>query len=113
MDTSSTEPLKYYLIYKYEVYDVEYFYDGGERRDEEPECNEPPKLCNGPDAFTVAILEVPRQQMTLRIMAAAKFSDDKDKIRLHVVSTRKPGLTIAGYKDADHPYMPAFAPLDS
>ena len=58
VDTASTGPLKYYLIYKYEVYDVEYLDSGGERRVEEPEQNEPPKLCNGSDAFTVAILEV-------------------------------------------------------
>ena len=87
VDTASTGPLKYYLIYKYEVYDVECLDSGGERRVEEPEQNEPPKLCNGPDAFTVAISEVPGQN-TLKVIAAAKFDDGKDKIQLHVVSTR-------------------------
>lgn len=34
-------------------------YDGGKKRDEEPEQEEPPKFYKGPDPFTVAIWEEP------------------------------------------------------
>lgn len=37
VDTESFHSLRYYLIYKYEVYDVDYLEDAGEIRDKEPE----------------------------------------------------------------------------
>lgn len=35
MHTASFDPVKFFLIYKYEVYGVEYLNDGNETRDEE------------------------------------------------------------------------------
>ena len=31
-----------------------------------------------------------------KVIVVVKFDDGKDKIQLHVVSTRKPGLSVAG-----------------
>ena len=103
--------VKYYIIYKYEVYEVEYSDDGGEIRNEEPEQKEVPKFCHGPDGFTVAVWEpkkTPIRRWDQNIRSAARYGE----IRLRVVSTKKPSLAVAGFKDTKDPYVPVFSPRD-
>ena len=110
MNTASSDPVQLILVYKYEVYGVEYLDDGNERRDEEPEQENPSRFCNGPIAFTVAFWEKRKQgSNVLKFPDSASLKDND----LHVVSTKKPSLTEAGYKNEKHPYVPIFPPQDS
>lgn len=122
MDTASTHWWKCYLVYKYEVYGTKYLDDGGEKRDEEPEEKEPPRFCNGFNAFTIAETSLQYLQHIedtklegRRVVEGIGLTDlvDLEEIPLRVVSTKKPSLAVAGYKDADHPYVPVFSPRDS
>lgn len=114
MDTALTPQLKLYLIYKYEVYETEYLDDGGEKRDEEPEQKEPPRVCDGPHAFTIAEAQHLNWEYVRDTMERYGTMDmGTGNILLNVVSTKKPSLAVAGYKDADHPYVPVFSPRDS
>ena len=109
MNTASIDPVQIFLVYKYEVYDVVYLDDGGETRDEEPEQESPPKFCDGPIAFTVAFWERPKRNGILRFSDCTSLRDTD----LYVVSTKKPGIAEAGYKDDKCPYVPVFPPRDS
>lgn len=110
VDTVLSQKLRYYLIYKYEVYDVEYLEGGGERRDEEPEDVKPPTFCKGPQAFTIGLLKKP--QNPVRDMTYENMKNDQDEIELEVLETKKPQLAMAGYKDDQNPYVPLFLPRD-
>lgn len=120
LDTASRDPFKFYLIYSYEVYDVEYV-DGVEIRTEEPEQEEPPKFCEGPDGFTVAVLESPILKSPFldgNILTEEQYANllkfgQGNQIRLSVLSTKKPDLAQAAYQDADHPYAPIFSSRDN
>lgn len=109
MNTASFHPAQLFLIYKYEVYGVEYLDDGDEARDEEPEQKSPPKFCDGPIAFTVAIWERPERSIIFEFSDRTSLRDTD----LHVVSTKKPMLAEAGYKNKRYPYVPVFPPRDS
>lgn len=109
MNTASFDPVQLLLIYKYEVYGVDYLDDGDETRDEEPEQESPPKFCDGPIAFTVAFWERPKQSNILEFPDRTSLRDND----LHVVSTKKPSLAEAGYKNERYPYVPVFFPRDS
>lgn len=109
VDTKSSRKLRYYLIYKYEVYDVDYLEDGGQIRDEEPEDVKPPAFCGGPDAFTIGILRRPRNPVRdLRY----KNMLDENEIVIQVLETKKPQLAMTGYQDESNPYVPVFPPRD-
>lgn len=105
MDTEPSHNLRHYLIYKYEVYDVDYLEDGGEIRDEEPEDVKPPTFCGGPEAFTIGILRN-------RDLAYNNVKDDQIELELEVLETKKPQLAMAGYQDESNPYVPVFPPRD-
>lgn len=109
MNTASFDPVQLILIYKYEVYGVEYLDDGDEIRDEEPAQESPPKFCDGPIAFTVAFWEKPKGSNVLEFPDRTSLRDND----LHVVSTKKPSLAEAGYKNERYPYVPVFPPRDS
>ena len=102
--------LRYYLIYKHEVYDVDYLEDGGEIRDEEPEDVKPPKFCGGPDAFTIGILRKPPNPV--RDLAYNNMKDDQKEIKLGYLETKKPQLGMTGYQDESNLYVSVFPPRD-
>ena len=110
VDTESLHNLRYYLIYKYEVYGVDYLEDGGEIRDEEPEDVKPPTFCGGPEAFTIGILR--RPQNPVRDMTYNKVKNDQNEIELEVLETKKPQLSMTGYQDESNPYVAVFPPRD-
>lgn len=94
MHTALFDPVKFFLIYKYEVYGVEYLNDGNETRDEESEQETPPQFCNRPIPFTVAFWEKRKQGNMLKFADSNSLKDND----LHVMSTKKPRLAEAGYK---------------
>lgn len=113
LDTASSDIFKFYLVYKYKVYDTEYLHTGGEKRVEEPEQEEPPKFCNGADGFTVALLGDPNRPHQHPLMTRPDhfFSQKVWKhtsLSTDVLSTKKPGLAPAGYKNDRHSYIPVF-----
>lgn len=110
MDTEPSHKLQYYLIYKYEVYDVDYLEYGGEIRDEEPEAIKPPTFCGGPEAFTIGILKRPTSPV--RDLAYNSVKDDQNEIELEVLETKKPQLAMTGYQDESNPYVPVFPQRD-
>ena len=111
VNTASSQKLKYYMIYNYEVYDVEYLEDGGERRDEEPEDVKPPTFCKGSQAFTIDLLKKP--QNPVQDMTYENVKNDQNEIELEVLETKKPQLAMAAYKDEQNPYVPMFLPRDN
>lgn len=109
---------EFLLIYSYKVYDADYLDDGTETRSEEPEHKEPPRFCNGPDAFTVAICEtgtslLSKSDVKDELHVSSEELPRLPDIRLTVRSVKKPDLGLAGYVDDQNPYFPVFLPGDS
>ena len=103
VDTAQASKLKFYLVYN----------EGGERNVEEPDQDELPKFCDGPEPFTVAVW---KNSSTIALRSVQRPEDGGrhlDNIDLEVVSIKKPDLGVAGYKDANHPYIPVFPLVDN
>lgn len=104
---------EFVLVYKYEVYSIDYLDDGSEKRSEEAEHGEPPEFCNGPDAFTVAVCETGTSLLSKSDIKDNPVESSEEPprlpdIRLTVRSVKKPDLAVAGYVNDANPYVPVF-----
>ena len=80
---------------------------------EESEHEKPPRFCNGPDAFTVAVCETGTSLLSKSVVrgplpVAPEERPGLPDMKLAVRSVKKPELTVAGYVDDEHPYIPVF-----
>lgn len=108
---------EFLLIYKYGDVDNEFLDDHSEESSAEPQHEDPPHFCDGPDAFTVATCET-GSDLSLRrhenIQPDVLVTDTSTlfEIKLAVGSVKKLDFVVAGYLNDENPYVPVIPPME-